>query len=99
VQVSDDGTPVMSATQKFIVVVSSPQAPVLSAPTVSNGIFSMLINGDSGPDYVLQSSTNLTASNAWVSVFTNSQAVPPFSWTDSSVTAFPEKFYRVLLGP
>ena len=72
----------------------------LSAAGVSNvsltgGKISFHVNGQSGPDYAIQISTNLTQ---WSNLFiTNSPAVP-FNWTDTNPAA-PARFYRVKLGP
>src|SRR5262249_37253545 len=56
IQVSDDGVPSLSATQSFSVIVNRPIQPGLSGATISNGQFKMLISGDAGPDYTVQSS-------------------------------------------
>jgi hypothetical protein len=40
--------------------------------------------------------TNLTD---WTSIFTNHAPAPPFVWTDSGVSNFNRRFYRILLGP
>ena len=59
-QVADNGTPPLSATQSFQVTVQTPARPVVFAPTVSGGMLALLVNGDSGPDYTLLGTTNLT---------------------------------------
>jgi O-glycosyl hydrolase len=99
VRVVDNGTPVMSATQSFAVAVSHPQSPLLSVPAASNGALSLLVNGEAGPDYLIQSSTNLGNPSSWLTVFTNSSATPPFQWTDPAAAGSPSRFYRVLLAP
>jgi len=75
----------------------------LAQPQLSNfvydgnsGAFSLTINGDVGPDYTVQASTNLTD---WISIFTNHSPTPPFIWSDSNASNFNQRFYRVLLGP
>lgn len=98
-QVADNGTPVMAATQTIAVTVLRPQAPQLSLPAVANGSFSLLVQGDAGPDYVLQASTNLSAAANWIPVLTNAAAVPPFQWSDPLGGAFSQRFYRVQLAP
>lgn len=97
--VMDNGTPAMSTTQTTVVVVTRPQPPRLSAPTMNNGLFSLAVAGDAGPDYFVQTTTNLGSPSYWTTVFTNLSAVPPFQWTDSTASGAPRKFYRVLLGP
>ena len=99
VQVADNGTPSLSATQNFTVTVLSPAAPGLAVPVVSGGIFSLLVNGSSGPDYILQAATNLNPPVVWLPLQTNLAATPPFSFTDSVNANFISRFYRVNLGP
>ena len=70
--------------------------PRLAGMAFTNGTFSLTVYGDSGPDYIMQASTNLTD---WQNLFTNHQPAPPFTWSDSNVTALPARFYRVRLGP
>jgi pectate lyase len=70
-------------------------APQLSDFTFSNGIFSMTINGDSGPDYIVQASTNLLI---WEDIFTNHSPTPPFVWSDDAAGDFNQRFYRVRLS-
>jgi hypothetical protein len=48
------------------VTVTRPQPPALSGPAVSNGLFSLLINGDAGPDYVVETCSNLAGVSAWL---------------------------------
>ena len=99
VQVADNGLPVMSATQNFTVTILRPQTPAVSKAAVSNGFFSLLINGDAGPDYVLETRTNLANGSAWTPAATNLSANPPFYWTDSNMAALTQKFYRARLAP
>ena len=58
--------------------------------------FSLTVNGDTGPDYIVLASTNLTD---WTSIFTNHSPTPPFVWTDSGASNFSQRFYRIQLGP
>jgi len=96
VKVTDDGSPNLSATNTFTVTVLRPAKPGISASGLSGGQFQFSIAGDSGPDYVIQASTNLTT---WLPVWTNSMAMPPFRFTDLNAASFNQRFYRVLLGP
>jgi hypothetical protein len=97
--VADNGSPSLSATQSFTVKVLKPQSPALSTAIVSNGIFSMLIGGDSGPDYILEISTNLGNGSAWLPTATNFSATPPYLWSDPQRADLKQKFYRVRLAP
>lgn len=94
-KVSDNGTPSLSATQSFAVIVNPLSAPGISSISAADGQFGINISGQTGPDYAIETSTNLTQwSNAFI---TNSPAVP-FVWTDTNAAA-PQRFYRVKLGP
>jgi len=96
VVVTDDGVPSMSATQIFSVVVTYPVAPALAQFRFDGGQLTLLITGDTGPDYIVQASTNLID---WVDVFSTNAPAMPFSWTDTETTNFNQRFYRVVLGP
>lgn len=60
------------------------------------GQFSFNVNGQSGPDFAIEASTNLTQ---WNSVFVTNSPFPPFVWMDTNSPAAPQHFYRVKLGP
>ena len=94
-KVSDNGTPSMSATQSFSVVVNPLSAPGLSNVSAAGGQFSFSVSGQSGPDYAVETSTNLTQ---WSTVFITNSPALPFVWTDTN-SAVPQRFYRVKLGP
>lgn len=92
--VTDSGVPSLGATQSFSVVVNVPASPTVTV-TAANP-FSLTINGDGGPDYVLQTSTNLTD---WATVFTTNSPPLPLIWIDANTSDHAQRFYRVLLGP
>jgi pectin methylesterase-like acyl-CoA thioesterase len=94
--VADNGTPILSATQSFNVIVNPLTQPNLTAPLWNGSQFSLTVNGQTGPDYIVMVSTNLVD---WMSVFTNSSPVMPFSWTDPNSGLFPVRFYRIQPGP
>ncbi|HUA39326.1 MAG TPA: carbohydrate-binding protein [Candidatus Sulfopaludibacter sp.] len=96
VAVSDNGVPVLSATQSFTVTVMQPVHPTLNAALMSNARFEFWINGDTGPDYTIQVSTNLVL---WSSLATANSPALPFTWNDTNAVRFNTRFYRVLLGP
>ena len=96
VVVSDNGVPTMSATQSFTITVTQPAFPVLNAVSITNGQFGFWINGDTGPDYTIQTSTDLTS---WVPAFTSYSPALPCFWADTNSMSYPFVFYRVLLGP
>jgi endoglucanase len=95
VMVADNGTPSLSATQNFFVTVNPLATPQLSHAIFSNGQFALQIDGDNGPDYQIQVSTNLTD---WNTLFTTNSPALPFTWTNNAGDAS-MNFYRVLMGP
>ena len=94
-KVSDNGTPSLSATQSFAVVVNPLTAPTVSDVSVVGGQFSFSISGQSGPDYAVETSTNLTQ---WSTAFITNSPALPLNWTDTNAAA-PMRFYRLKLGP
>lgn len=96
VTVADSGTPSMSAMQSFVVTVSplvQPQIPMMS---VSGGQLVLQVSGASGPDYQIQSSTDLVN---WNAVFTTNSPPMPFVWTNNISAGPPMNFFRVQVGP
>jgi O-glycosyl hydrolase len=94
--VSDDGTPSLSATQQFAVTVLPPSAPQLTAPGVGASQFHLTITGDAGPDYTVQTSTNLVD---WTSLRTITPATLPVILNLPLTNAASRQFYRLQLGP
>lgn len=94
-QVSDNGTPSMSATQSFTVTVNPLTQPSFGNFSAAGGQFSFNVSGQSGPDYAIETSTNLTD---WSNVFITNSPALPFVWTDTN-SAAPQRFYRIKLGP
>jgi pectate lyase len=87
---------VTSTNAILTVSLGTPSKPQLSGFIYNNGTFSLTVNGDTGPDYIVQASTNLTD---WTSIFTNHSPIPPFVWTDLVASNFSQRFYRIQLGP
>jgi hypothetical protein len=96
VVVSDNGVPALAVTQSFTVTVIQPSVPTLAGASISSGHFGFWINGDTGPDYTIEASTNLTS---WIPVVTNNSPSLPYYWPDPNSLSSPYLFYRVLLGP
>jgi hypothetical protein len=94
-KVTDDGTPPLSATQSFAVFVNPLSMPGISNLSFAGGQLSFSINGQSGPDYAIEISTNLTQ---WNNVFITNSPALPFNWVDAA-TSSPQRFYRIKLGP
>jgi pectin methylesterase-like acyl-CoA thioesterase len=96
IAVTDNGSPNLSATQSFFVAVNPLTQPTVSAPAYSGGQFSMTVNGQTGPDYEVLASTNLTD---WLSLVTNTSPTMPFLFTDPNAASHPLRFYRIVVGP
>ena len=95
VMVADDGTPSLSATQSFLVTVNPLAKPQLSHATFTAGQFVFQVDGDNGPDYQIQISTNLSD---WNTVLITNSPTMPFRWTNGTANN-PLDFYRILIGP
>jgi hypothetical protein len=95
VVVTDNGTPNLSATQSFNVVVTPLTLPTVS-PSNIGGQLGFSVSGQTGPDYGIQSSSNLVD---WQTLLITNPGVMPFTWTDTNTALFPMQFYRIKLGP
>ena len=87
---TDNGTPGLSAPNSFSFIVYPPVHPGFSAGSFSNGVFNLTVSGDGGPDYVLQTSTNLTV---WQPVMTNYSPTVPFNWNVLQIVSQPAGFF------
>lgn len=96
VVVSDNEVPPLTATQSFTVTVNQPASPMINAASITNGQLGFWINGNTGPDYTIEVSTNLTS---WTPVNTSSSPSLPYFWADTNSLSYPFLFYRVVLGP
>ena len=78
---------------------SAPQ--IASAPAPSgNTNFSLNCQAVAGFTYILQTTTNLFSSGAWVAVATNTPATNGvIIFTDPQAASFPQRFYRIKVGP
>lgn len=94
--VTDTGSPLLSTTQAFSVLVNMPVNPSLQTAGVSNGGFTLVVSGMAGPDYRIQTSTNLVN---WSEATNFVSPLPPINWHDPEATNFTQRYYRVLLGP
>jgi hypothetical protein len=93
--VTDNGTPNLTATQSFNVIVNPLTRPIVSVALVA-GQLSFLVNGQSGPDYAVLSSSNLLN---WNTVFMTNSPAMPFTWSDPNPPTLPVQFYRIKVGP
>lgn len=95
---TDSDTSGFSTTNSFTITVNSLAAPGLSAATYSNGLFSISVSGQVGPDYELQATTNLVA-GLWMDIVaTNSPEAMPVVLIDTNASES-AKFYRIVAGP
>ncbi len=95
VKVMDDGSPVLSATQKFTAVVNRLGKTRLTNFVLSaNRQVQLRVDGDPNLDYLIQGSVNLSN---WTSLNTNLSPVLPYTWTNTN--ALTNQYYRVLLRP
>jgi hypothetical protein len=95
-KVSDNNLPVLNATQSFLIIVNPLSKPSFSSIGVNNGQFNLQLNGQAGPDYEVQVSTNLFD---WSSLFIANSPSMPWTWTDTNAGLLPARFYRVKVGP
>ncbi len=96
VTVSNTAGTTTSTNVSLSVSSSVPATPVISGPVYSNGIFSLSVSGDSGHDYIIEASTNMTD---WAPIDTNPLATPPFIWNDLNTSNFSRRFYRIQVDP
>ena len=95
IQVTDSGSPPLSATNSLNVVVNAVTNPVIGQLNLAPEDFSMTVNGPQGPDYTLLTSTNLTD---WQPLLTTNSPATPFTLFDTNLNA-PARFYRFQIGP
>jgi hypothetical protein len=94
-KVADNGSPSLSATQSFSVIVNPLSFSGLGSISAAGGQISFNVSGQCGPDYAIETSTNLTQ---WSNVFITNSPALPFNWTDAATNS-PLRFYRIKLGP
>ena len=59
--------------------------PSVTAAVLSNGRIGFQIGGAVGPDYAVQSSTDLVV---WISRYITNSPTPPFNWADTNGAVF-----------
>jgi pectin methylesterase-like acyl-CoA thioesterase len=97
VKVTDNGTPNLSTTNNFNVIVNPVSKPGLGTISYSGTQLSITVSGGTvGPDYVVDASTNLTD---WQTLLTTNLPPQPFTFADTTISTAPAKFYRVRLVP
>jgi O-glycosyl hydrolase len=96
IQVTDNGTPNLSATNSFTVTVNPLASATLGPVTSSGGQVKIVVNGPQGPDYTLWTSTNLTT--GWQILYATNAPSTPLTLVDTNSTDA-MRFYKVQLGP
>jgi hypothetical protein len=96
VVVADNGTPNLTATQSFNVTVNPLTAPTFSSPSWTGSHLTVSVNGQVGPDYGVETSTNLSD---WTLLWLTNPPAMPFNWTSTNAATEAKRFYRVRVGP
>jgi glucuronoarabinoxylan endo-1,4-beta-xylanase len=95
IAVNDSGSPSLASTNSFTVTVSPLNPPAFTAFTVRAAQLTLTLTGDTGPDYTLLTSTNLSA---WQPLLTTNSPALPMTLTVTNVPE-PQRFYRLQLSP
>jgi hypothetical protein len=78
-----------------LLAVITPSPPILVPTLLPHGAgFQLSVTGD-GLNTTIQGSTNLIT-GPWVNLFSG---IPPFTFTDTTATNYPSRFYRAIIGP
>ena len=95
VVVTDNYPISLSSTQSFSVVVNPLTPPTMMLPMMVGGQIGFSVNGQVGPDYAVQASTNLLV---WKTIYITNPPAMPFTWS-TNTGAIPAQFYRIKVGP
>lgn len=93
--VTDNGSPSLSVTQSFNVIVNPLPAPVVVAPVWNAGLMGFTVSGQVGPDYAVQASSDLVD---WKTLLITNPARMPFTWS-TNAGGLPAQYYRIQVGP
>ena len=96
IQVSDNGTLALAATNHLAVKVNLLTLPALNSITASGGQVTLVVNGPAGPDYTLLTSTNLVN---WRGLLTTNSPLLPLMLVDPNSATNAASFYRIQIGP
>lgn len=94
--VSINGTPALSATNSFEVIVNPVTQPSISSFAVSGQKITLTAQGSQGPDYTLLMSTNLIN---WQAVLTTNSPTLPVTLVYTNSQPGLDCFFRLELGP
>ena len=70
--------------------------PLLMGAAISSGHFGFWIEGSTGPDYVIETSTDLSS---WIPIWTNISPSLPYFWVDTNSVSASSLFYRLRVAP
>jgi len=76
------------------VIVNPLSLPIVTS-SVSDGKINLSVSGLAGPDYAIQSSSNLLD---WNTLLITNPSVMPFNWK-TNLSALPSQYYRIKVGP
>jgi len=96
IQVTDNGQPQLSAANSLNVIVNPISPPAVSSITVNGAQIELLVDGPSGPDYSLLTSTNLVD---WHLVLTLTSPALPATLVDTNHLNDYGRFFRIQIGP
>jgi subtilase family serine protease len=78
----------------------NPTPSIIGASTSPGGGFNLSLAGAPGYSYILEAAIDLSSLSNWLSVATNTLATNGvWQFTDPQATNFPQRFYRLRLGP
>jgi hypothetical protein len=98
VVVTDNGTPPLSDSKKFNVIVN-PLSPINLTPLSSQSRpFQFQLTTDPGVIYTLQFATNLNLPVAWNTLLVTNASVTPIQVTDTNATNS-QRYYRAVVAP
>jgi len=93
IQAADSGG--LTAAQIYTLDIAN-SVPTITVQSYAPGAVTLLITGDAGPNYTVETSTNLLD---WVTALTTNAPAMPFSWTDTDPAGQAARFYRAGLEP
>jgi beta-galactosidase len=92
-----NGSPSLSATQSFTIMVNPLTLPTMPSVSLNSGHLTLRVtNSIVGPDYAVQGSSNLVN---WSTLFITNFPPNSFQWTDTNAATAPAEFYRLKVGP
>lgn len=103
IQFTNGGSYSVIVSNAFGIVTNTPYQVIVNAADIALGLCpEVIINGTVGYNYVIQSSTDLSNTNSWITVTNLTLNQPLEIWADTSTDTTqpnnPRKFYRVLSG-